>query len=244
MKKTYSGIISFILLLVCSHGLTQQVATQINGYTETYEADSLKKEEIYSKIVDSIAKNFNSSTDVILMNSQDKLIAKGNFILNLNYPFYEFLIGFYEEEVDIDRGYILKISIQDNEYTVELELPEEVKVSRFYGVYIYTDIRERDLFNDYINAEICLSCTKPSGEKKQKRKEKPIQFKCETVKNASEANICLKYKDFSNTQKTSEMSRKKQKEYKEIERYIKFKLNFSTALNEEVCKLYKSLEIN
>jgi hypothetical protein len=198
MKKTYSGIINFMLILVCSQGISQQenstnkwVDTSINGYRTSYKVQD-KNEEIYLNLMEWAALN----QDVILLNAREKLITKGYLNLNVDYPLYEFLKGEYNKEVEIAIRYTLIITIEDDNYTIELVLPDKVKVTQVYGPYIYTDIKANDLFANYDRTIIKRDFLKRCEEKCKDCSDKKKDTLLKKNRNELERDLCFK-QDFS-----------------------------------------------
>jgi hypothetical protein len=98
-----------LLLLVFIPLLTfgQKLNKDSNGYTEVVEVE-LTKQQIYQKAIEWVALNYKSANDVIQLNTEDKLVIKGNY--TFTYPSGE--------------AYIIRntttISIRDNKYKIDL----------------------------------------------------------------------------------------------------------------------------
>ena len=76
MKKL---IIILILIPLFSFG--QKLNNNSDGYTEVIEVD-LTKKEIHQKLSEWIALNYKSANDVIQLNTEDKIVLKGNYTFN------------------------------------------------------------------------------------------------------------------------------------------------------------------
>ena len=85
MKKLLFMSVMLFTLIVYSQGLNKTK----NGYTKVVEVE-LSKKEIHQKVNEWIAINYKSAKDVIQLNTEDKIIAKGNFSLPLNVSKYVF----------------------------------------------------------------------------------------------------------------------------------------------------------
>jgi len=245
MKKTYPAIFKFMLILVCTQGISQQenatnirVDTTINGYWTSYNVE-YKNEEIYFTLMEWAALN----QDVILLNAREKLITRGYLNFNVDYPLYEFLKGEYNKEVEIAIRYTLIITIKGGNYTIELVLPDKVKVTQIYGPYIYTDIKENDLLANYDGTIIREDFLEKI---KEKCKECPYKKKGTISGNNENANLtkceikrkeCLESID-------EEKNKLYKKNRKELERYLSFKRDFSKALNEKVYELMNNLSMD
>lgn len=114
-------IYTAILLLFINKTTAQQLPTDSTTgkitYTEIVPADSLSKNELYSKINEWFAKSYNSATDVIQLNSKEdgKIIGKGIFILTVIHRYNNI-----NTPVTIKIPYILSIYIKDNKFKYEL----------------------------------------------------------------------------------------------------------------------------
>ena len=102
MKKVLL-LLMFIPLLTFG----QKLNKDSNGYTEVVEVE-LTKQQIYQKAIEWVALNYKSANDVIQLNTEDKLVIKGNY--TFTYPSGE--------------AYIIRntttISIRDNKYKIDL----------------------------------------------------------------------------------------------------------------------------
>ena len=84
MKK-----ILFLLLFIPLMSIGQSINKTNDGYTEVVEVE-LSKQEIHQKINEWIAINYKSAQDVIQLNTEDKIIIKGNFLVNFSVAKYVF----------------------------------------------------------------------------------------------------------------------------------------------------------
>lgn len=102
----------FLILFVA---LTFQVnAQKINksgdGYVEVVDT-KLSKKELYQKVNEWIAQNYNSAKDVIQLNTEDKVILKGNYKVAFKIDNFSFNYRIHNT---------LSISIRDNKYKIDL----------------------------------------------------------------------------------------------------------------------------
>ena len=61
----------------------QELNKDSNGYSEVVEVE-LTKKEIHQKAIEWVALNYKSANDVIQLNTEDKLVLKGNY--TFTYP--------------------------------------------------------------------------------------------------------------------------------------------------------------
>ena len=107
MKKL---IYLFLTILITLSVSAQDVNKTNDGYTEVVDVE-LTKKEIHQKINEWIAINYKSANDVIQLNTEDKVIAKGNFLVNLDVAKYNFAYRINNT---------LSFSIRDNKYKIDL----------------------------------------------------------------------------------------------------------------------------
>jgi hypothetical protein len=107
MKKL---IYLFLTVLITLSVSAQDINKTNDGYTEVVDVE-LTKKEIHQKINEWIAVNYKSANDVIQLNTEDKVIAKGNFLVNL-------IGGKYTFTYRINNT--LSFSIRDNKYKIDL----------------------------------------------------------------------------------------------------------------------------
>ena len=111
MKKL---IYLFLTVLITLSVSAQDINKTNDGYTEVVDVE-LTKKEIHQKINEWIAVNYKSANDVIQLNTEDKVIVKGNYSVimsNLSYRVNNSLV----------------FSIRDNKYKVDL-IPSSVSAS-------------------------------------------------------------------------------------------------------------------
>lgn len=108
-------------LLILLIGLTTNVifSQTINkegyGYTEIVNVDSLKKVEIYQKLKEWVGISYKSANNVVQLDTEDKIIVKGNFI-----------VGLSNGSISIDMVVVndLIFSIKDYRYKIDLNINE------------------------------------------------------------------------------------------------------------------------
>jgi len=84
MKKLLFLSVMLFTLMGYSQGLNKTK----NGYTKVVNTE-LSKKEIYQKLNEWIATNYKSAKDVIQLNTEDKIITKGNFSVTFNASKYD-----------------------------------------------------------------------------------------------------------------------------------------------------------
>lgn len=99
-----------ILLLLPLFSLGQELNKTNDGYTEVVDIE-LSKKEIYQKVNEWVALNYNSAQDVIQLNTEDKVIVKGNFSINFNVEKYVFKYRIHNT---------IAFSIRDSKYKIDL----------------------------------------------------------------------------------------------------------------------------
>lgn len=100
-------ILSFLLSITFIFGQTTN--DDKNGFYEIIEADSLSKEQIYSRSKEWIALNYKSANDVIQFDTTDKIIVRG--IFKVPYLTYEHTYN-----------HSLIVSFKENRFKVEMIL--------------------------------------------------------------------------------------------------------------------------
>ena len=105
MKKL---ILILLLIPLVSYG--QDLNDESNGYTEVVDV-KLSKKEIHQKINEWIAINYKSAQDVVQLNTEDKVIIKGNYSVNLKVDKYVFNYRIHNS---------LTFSIRENKYKIDL----------------------------------------------------------------------------------------------------------------------------
>tara|TARA_B100000787_G_C16112391_1_gene258678 strand:- start:212 stop:832 length:621 start_codon:yes stop_codon:yes gene_type:complete len=126
MKKLL--FISVMLFTLTSY--SQVLNKEKNGYTEVVDV-KLTKIGIYQKINEWIAVNYKSAQDVIQLNTEDKIIIKGNYVLILS-----------NNSFRVHNS--LTFSIRDNKYKVDLML-NNITTSDFK----LSDVQSQQIMNTY-----------------------------------------------------------------------------------------------
>jgi len=99
-----------IALLISIAGYAQELNKANDGYSEVVEVD-LTKQEIHQKINEWIVVNYKSAKDVIQLNTEDKIIIKGNFSVNFSIKKYVFTYRIHNA---------LSFSIRDKKFKIDL----------------------------------------------------------------------------------------------------------------------------
>jgi len=147
MIKKYLYLFFFI---VGSSVFSQSYNAEINGKTLIINVDSLKAKEIQSKVLAWVALNYKSANDVIQLNSQDKIIVKGNLAIDSNKPFPElFSKKIYYVPSHIVFDHTLIVSIKDNKCKVDISFPEKVKMLNHLNTDWFFVINEYSLLNEF-----------------------------------------------------------------------------------------------
>jgi len=110
--------ILFFLAIIFSSFINAQVKIDsLNGkiYLETVHEVDLKKGELKSKANDWIAKNFNNSNYVIKINSEDKILVRGQFKAGAYFSSYGATV-YSPRDVD----FILDLKFKDGRYKTEI----------------------------------------------------------------------------------------------------------------------------
>jgi len=107
MKKL---VYLFLTVLITLSVSAQDINKTNDGYTEVVDVE-LTKKEIHQKINEWIAVNYKSANDVIQLNTEDKVIAKGNFLVYFDVNKYNFAYRINNT---------LSFSIRDNKYKIDL----------------------------------------------------------------------------------------------------------------------------
>jgi hypothetical protein len=94
---------------------SQQLIESGKGYSEVVEV-GIKKDAIYQKIKEWISLTYKSSNDVLQLDTEDKLITKGNMVVNFEVTKYKF---------DFRISFTMVFSIKDNKYKIDLT-PTEI----------------------------------------------------------------------------------------------------------------------
>jgi len=111
----------FLLLFIPLMSIGQSINKTNDGYTEVVEVE-LTKQQIHQKLNEWIAFTYKSANDVVQLNTEDKIILKGNFRVNLQVTTTKkFVFGYI-----ISNS--LSFSIRDNKYKIDL-IPSGVSSS-------------------------------------------------------------------------------------------------------------------
>jgi len=178
MKKISILFFLFLTNLIFS----QQITESGNGYSEVIEVE-LKKDIIHQKIKEWISINYKSSKDVIQLDTNEKVITKGNFI-------FEYLSGQTIVRYRISNTMIF--SMRDNKYKIEItptnitskDFPDLVITKGVYELLMTDEILSE---NDYLDLskKITLNQFKLLGyndKKSQKMLEKTEKYNVENFK--------------------------------------------------------------
>tara|TARA_R110002050_G_scaffold7172_3_gene28219 strand:+ start:441 stop:953 length:513 start_codon:yes stop_codon:yes gene_type:complete len=110
-----------ILFFIPLMSFGQSINKTNDGYTEVVEVE-LTKQQIHQKLNEWIAFTYKSANDVVQLNTEDKIILKGNFRVNLQVTTTKkFVFGYI-----ISNS--LSFSIRDNKYKIDL-IPNGVSSS-------------------------------------------------------------------------------------------------------------------
>jgi hypothetical protein len=102
------NILFTLALLISFNSFGQELNKNSDGYTEVVEVE-LSKKDIHQKINEWIALNYKSAQDVIQLNTEDKIVLKGNYTFTSTISGNTFGI----------RN-TTTISIRDNKYKIDL----------------------------------------------------------------------------------------------------------------------------
>lgn len=173
MIKKYLFLFCF---MVCSSVFSQSYNAEINGKTLVINVDSLKAQEIQSKVLAWVALNYKSANDVLQHSSLDRIIAKGNFAIDSNKPFPELFGGVVYLPAHIVFDHTLIVSIKDYKCKVDISFPEKVKTVNylnkdwFFLINEYTLLNEFTIDNQYEIAKKNLNAQNNNNKKKADRK--------------------------------------------------------------------------
>jgi hypothetical protein len=93
----------------------QELNKTNDGYTQVVQVE-LAKKEVHQKLNEWIGINFASANDVIQLNTEDKIIAKGNFSVNFRVEDYSFKYRVHNT---------LTLSIREGRYKIDM-IPTKV----------------------------------------------------------------------------------------------------------------------
>jgi hypothetical protein len=139
MKKQ---LLLFTFLLLTTLMFSQQLVESGKSYSEVVEAE-LTKDDIYQKLKEWISLTYKSAKDVIQLDTKEKLITKGNTIVN-------YVSGEYNVKYRI--SFTLILSIRDNKYKIDFT-PTKVSSDLMPTTYIDTRIYELLMSNEVISKE-------------------------------------------------------------------------------------------
>jgi hypothetical protein len=170
MKK----LILLLIMILSTISINAQLKNENVVHSEVIEVE-LSKKNIYQKINEWIAVNYKSAKDVIQLNTEDKIIIKGNYIqiiLNNSFRIH----------------HSLTFSIRDNKYKIDL-IPNDITTSAFklldnqaqqiLDVYAPEKL-DRDAYNKiFIKNNVTVFKSIGWSDKKIKRKflDKPLDEK-------------------------------------------------------------------
>ncbi|MDA8626032.1 DUF4468 domain-containing protein [Flavobacteriaceae bacterium] len=123
-----------LLLFIPLMSFGQSISKTNDGYTEVVEVE-LTKQQIHQKLNEWVAVSYKSAQDVIQLNSEDKIVLKGNFTINLKIHSFSF---------DYRINAQTTFSIRDNKYKIDLTPLEVTHISGNYDAGLYT-------INEFIN---------------------------------------------------------------------------------------------
>ena len=134
-----------LLLFIPLVSFGQKLNKDSNGYTEVIEVE-LSKKDIHQKINEWVGLNYKSAQDVIQLNTEDKVIVKGNFKIPLKIQTYLF-----EYRVNTT----LTFSLKENKYKVDLNPTDVTHISGGYDAglllvreYLFPNTLTKD---EYLN---------------------------------------------------------------------------------------------
>ena len=139
MKKQ---LLLFTFLLLTTLMFSQELVESGKSYSEVVETE-LTKDDIYQKLKEWISLTYNSAKDVIQLDTKEKLITKGNTIVN-------YVSGEYNVKYRI--SFTLILSIRDNKYKIDFT-PTKVSSDLMPTTYIDTGIYELLMSNEVISKE-------------------------------------------------------------------------------------------
>lgn len=138
MKKTI--ILIFLILTTLSY--SQKLTDNSKGYTEVIHTE-LKQDAIYQKLMEWISINYKSAQNVIQLDTKDKVITKGNTVLN--YSSMNTIVKY-------SLSFTTVFSIQDNKYKVDLT-PTDIGSVNFPDIYTPLSMYEMLMTNELLSLE-------------------------------------------------------------------------------------------
>jgi hypothetical protein len=123
-----------LLLFIPLMSIGQSINKTNDGYTEVVEVE-LTKQQIHQGLNEWVSVSYKSAKDVIQLNSEDKIVLKGNFTINLKIHSFSF---------DYRINAQTTFSIRDNKYKIDLIPLDVTHISGNYDVGLY-------FINEFIN---------------------------------------------------------------------------------------------
>jgi hypothetical protein len=199
-RKLATSILLFLTTIIFS----QYIIESGKGFSEVVEV-KLEKDGIRQKIKEWITINYKSAKDVIQLDTDEKIITKGNFV-------FEYLSGTTIVRYRLSTTMIF--SLRDNKYKIEIS-PTKITSKDFPDLFITTGVYELLMTdkvlseNDYLNLskKITLNQFKLLGyndKKSQKMLKKTEKYIVENFKSYK-----LNYKNFKQEVKNTFISIKK-----------------------------------
>ena len=118
----------FLLLFIPLISFGQSINKTNDGYTEVVEVE-LTKQQIHQKLNEWVAIAYKSAQDVIQLNTEDKIILKGNFVTSIKVHSYMF---------DYRINALTTFSIRDNKYKIDLTPTDVTHVTGNYNAGLST----------------------------------------------------------------------------------------------------------
>jgi hypothetical protein len=141
-----------VFLFLTTLMFSQQLTESGKGYSEVVEVE-FKKDVIYQKIKEWISINYKSSNDVIQLDTNEKIITKGNFVFNY-------------AGADIPVQYrisnTMMFSIRDNKYKIDFT-PTEIKSVAYPNQDMGTNMLEMFMTTEVLSEENYLVLSKETA---------------------------------------------------------------------------------
>jgi hypothetical protein len=146
MKRKLSiSVFLFLTTLMFSQQLTESG----KEYSEVVEVE-FKKDAIYQKVKEWISLTYKSSNDVLQLDTEDKLITKGNMVVNFVVTKYNF---------DYRISFTMVFSIRDNKYKIDFT-PTEIKAVAYPDQDLGTTMFELFMTTEVLSEEDYLILSK------------------------------------------------------------------------------------
>ena len=130
-----------LLLFIPLMSIGQSINKTNDGYTEVVEVE-LTKQQIHQKLNEWVAVSYKSAQDVIQLNTEDKIVLKGNFTISLKVHSFSF---------DYRINAQTTFSIRDNKYKIDLTPLEVTHISGNYDAglsaikeFLYPNVLTKD----------------------------------------------------------------------------------------------------